>query len=47
MLQSVHPVAAAVFGLLVLGQRLAPLQVAGMIGVCLANVLAVAAHRPR
>jgi inner membrane transporter RhtA len=45
MLQSVHPVAAAVFGLLVLGQRLDALQVAGIAAVCLANVAAVAAHR--
>jgi inner membrane transporter RhtA len=47
MLQSVHPVAAAVFGLLVLGQRLDALQVAGIAAVCLANVAAVAAHRVR
>lgn len=46
MLQSLHPVAAAVFGLLVLGQRLDPLQVAGIAAVCLANVLVVARTRP-
>jgi inner membrane transporter RhtA len=45
MLQSLHPVAAAVFGLLVLGQRLEAVQLAGIAAVCLANVLAVAAHR--
>jgi inner membrane transporter RhtA len=44
MLQSVHPVAAAVFGLLVLGQHLAGLQLAGIGAVCVANVLAVALH---
>ena len=46
MLQSVHPVAAALFGLLVLGQRLDGLQLAAVAAVCLANVLAVAGHRP-
>ena len=46
MLQSLHPVAAAVFGLLVLGQRLDALQVAGIAAVCLANVLVVAGTRP-
>ncbi|WP_297342932.1 EamA family transporter [Amnibacterium sp.] len=45
MLQSAHPVAAAVFGLLVLGQHLDGLQVAGIVAVCAANVLAVAVHR--
>jgi inner membrane transporter RhtA len=45
MLQSVHPVAAALFGLLVLDQRLDALQLAGIGAVCAANVLAVAAHR--
>jgi inner membrane transporter RhtA len=45
MLQSVHPVAAAVFGLLVLGQHLAGLQIAGVAAVCVANVAAVAVHR--
>ena len=44
MLQSLHPVAAAVFGLLVLGQHLEPLQLAGIVAVCLANVLTVAMH---
>ena len=34
--------AAAVFGLLVLGQHLEPLQLAGIVAVCLANVLTVA-----
>ncbi|MGN6743617.1 MAG: EamA family transporter [Amnibacterium sp.] len=47
MLQSLHPVAAAVFGLLVLGQRLAPLQIAGMAAVCAANVIAVRVHALR
>jgi inner membrane transporter RhtA len=46
MLQSLHPVAAAVFGLLVLGQRLDAVQVAGIAAVCLANVLVVAGTRP-
>jgi inner membrane transporter RhtA len=46
MLQSLHPVAAAVFGLLVLGQRLDALQVAGIAAVCLANVLVVAGSAP-
>lgn len=46
MLQSLHPVAAAVFGLVVLGQRLDALQVAGIAAVCTANVLAVARARP-
>jgi threonine/homoserine efflux transporter RhtA len=41
----VHPVAAAAFGLLVLGQHLAGLQIAGVAAVCVANVLAVAVHR--
>jgi inner membrane transporter RhtA len=45
MLQSLHPVAAAVFGLLVLGQHLDGLQLAAIGAVCLANVLAVAGHR--
>ena len=45
MLQSLHPVAAAVFGLLVLGQVLGLVQVAGVAAVCLANVLAVLATR--
>jgi len=43
MLQSIHPVAAAVFGLLVLQQRPTPLQLAGIAAVCAANVVAVAA----
>jgi inner membrane transporter RhtA len=47
MLQSVHPVAAAVFGLLVLGQHLAAPQMLGIAAVCTANVLAVVAHRSR
>lgn len=41
MLQSAHPVAAALFGLLVLGQHLDPVQVAGIAAVCGANVLAL------
>lgn len=45
MLQSLHPVAAAVFGLLVLGQLLVGVQVAGIAAVCAANVLAVLATR--
>jgi inner membrane transporter RhtA len=45
MLQSLHPVAAAVFGLLVLGQRLDAVQVCGIAAVCLANVLVVAGAR--
>ena len=45
MLQSVHPVAAALFGLLVLQQRLDAAQLAGIAAVCTANVLVVAAHR--
>jgi len=47
MLQSVHPVAAAVFGLLVLGQHLAGPQMLGITAVCTANVLAVVAHGTR
>ncbi|GAA4743133.1 threonine/homoserine exporter RhtA [Amnibacterium soli] len=47
MLQSLHPVAAAVFGLLVLGQVLGAVQVAGVAAVCAANVLAVLATRRR
>lgn len=47
MLQSLHPVAAAVFGLLVLGQVLVAPQVAGVAAVCAANVLAVLATRRR
>lgn len=46
MLQSLHPVAAALFGLLVLGQRLTPLQLGGVAAVCLANVLAVRSAPP-
>jgi inner membrane transporter RhtA len=46
MLQSLHPVAAATFGLLVLGQRLTALQLLAIAAVCAANVLAVAGHRP-
>ena len=47
MLQSVHPVAAAVFGLLVLAQHLELLQIVGIAAVCVANVIAVAgAPRP-
>lgn len=45
MLQSLHPVAAAVFGLIVLGQVLGGVQVAGIVAVCAANVLAVLAAR--
>jgi inner membrane transporter RhtA len=45
MLQSLHPVAAAVFGLLVLGQVLSAVQVGGIAAVCAANVLAVVATR--
>lgn len=41
VLQSVHPVAAALAGLVVLHQALAAPQVAGIVLVCLANVLAV------
>ena len=47
MLQSLHPVAAAVFGLLVLGQVLVLPQLAGIAAVCAANVLAVLATRAR
>ncbi|MGT2426990.1 EamA family transporter [Amnibacterium kyonggiense] len=45
MLQSLHPVAAAVFGVLVLHQLLVPVQLAGIAAVCLANVLAVVVAR--
>jgi inner membrane transporter RhtA len=45
MLQSLHPVAAAVFGLLVLHQVLGGVQIAGIAAVCAANVLAVLATR--
>jgi len=45
LLQSVHPVAAAVFGLIVLGQHLAAPQILGVAAVCCANVLALIAHR--
>ena len=41
MLQSAHPVAAALFGLIVLGQHLDPVQLAGIAAVCSANVLAL------
>jgi inner membrane transporter RhtA len=47
MLQSLHPVAAAVFGLLLLGQVLVTVQIAGVVAVCAANVLAVLATRRR
>ncbi|MBW4041622.1 MAG: EamA family transporter [Acidobacteria bacterium] len=47
MLQSLHPVAAAVFGLLVLHQLLAPVQLGGIAAVCGANVLVVLATRRR
>jgi inner membrane transporter RhtA len=47
MLQSLHPVAAAAFGLLVLGQVLVPVQIGGIAAVCGANVLAVLATRRR
>jgi inner membrane transporter RhtA len=46
MLQSLHPVAATVFGLLVLHQGLDAVQIAGIVAVCAADLLAVAAHRP-
>jgi inner membrane transporter RhtA len=45
MLQSLHPVAAAVFGLVVLRQVLGPAQISGIAAVCAANVLAVLATR--
>ena len=45
MLQSLHPVAAAVFGLLVLGQQLDLVQTCGIAAVCVANVLVVAGTR--
>lgn len=45
MLQSIDPVAAALFGLLVLHQVLAPAQLAGVAAICVANVLAVRASR--
>jgi inner membrane transporter RhtA len=45
MLQSLHPVAAAVFGFLVLHQVLGGVQVGGIAAVCAANVLAVLATR--
>ncbi|TDS77395.1 inner membrane transporter RhtA [Amnibacterium kyonggiense] len=45
MLQSLHPVAAAVFGLVVLHQLLGPVQVGGIAAVCAANVLAVLVAR--
>ncbi|WP_375389987.1 DMT family transporter [uncultured Amnibacterium sp.] len=47
MLQSLHPVAAAAFGFLVLRQVLVAPQLAGVAAVCLANVLAVLATRRR
>lgn len=47
MLQSLHPVAAALFGLLVLRQVLIAPQVVGIAAVCAANVLAVLATRRR
>jgi inner membrane transporter RhtA len=47
MLQSLHPVAAAVLGLLILHQVLVPVQIAGIVAVALANVLAVLATRGR
>ncbi|MGN6444902.1 EamA family transporter [Amnibacterium sp.] len=45
MLQSLHPVAAALFGLLVLQQLLGVVQLCGIAAVCAANVLAVLATR--
>ncbi len=45
LLQSVHPVAAAVFGLIVLGQHLGAAQILGIAAVCSANVLALVASR--
>lgn len=42
MLQSAHPVAAAVAGLVVLHQTLSATQLAGIAAVCAANVLALA-----
>ena len=47
MLQSLHPVAAAIFGLLILGQVLVGAQIAGIAAVCAANVLAALATRRR
>ncbi len=41
VLQSVHPAAAAVSGFLILGQVLAPAQIAGILVITLANVAAV------
>lgn len=40
-LMSLHPVCAALWGAAILGERLGPLEVAGLIMVCLANVLVV------
>lgn len=45
VLQSLHPVAAAVFGLLVLGQALVPVQLVGIGAVCAANVGALLGPR--
>jgi inner membrane transporter RhtA len=47
MLQSLNPVAAAGFGLLILHQLLGLVQVAGIAAVCAANVLAILASRRR
>lgn len=47
VLQSLHPVAAAGFGLLVLGQSLAPLQLVGIAAVCTANAVALTGRRAR
>lgn len=47
MLQSLHPVAAAIFGLLILDQVLMGTQIAGIAAVCAANVFAVLATRRR
>jgi inner membrane transporter RhtA len=41
VLQSVHPAAAAMSGFLILGQVLAPAQIAGILVISLANVVAV------
>lgn len=47
MLQSINPVAAAVFGLLILHQLLGLVQIGGIAAVCAANVLAILASRRR
>jgi inner membrane transporter RhtA len=45
LLQSAHPVAAALFGLLVLGQHLVPVQLVGIAAVCAANTIAILGSR--